>query len=113
MRTNDKQLGPRADLHRQLHADRSRRTGVDSFFDHLHICVKSLERVFSSLKGAGSIGQLDVSLVADLKQLRMYTNTVGGQDTSGRVNLYGDLRHRCSFYRNICRKIRPVLMVVS
>src|SRR5579872_6524113 len=68
MRTNDKQLGPRAGLHRQLHADRSRRAGVDSFFDHLHICVKSLERVFSSLDLAGRIGQLDVSLVADLKQ---------------------------------------------
>jgi len=76
---------------RRLHADRSRRTGVDSFFDHLQFCFRGLERVFGSLRDAGRIDQLDIRLLADLKQLRFDSDTVCGQDTNRRVDLYGDL----------------------
>src|SRR6185312_10172779 len=76
---------------RRLHADRSRRTGVDSFFDHLQFCFGGLERVFGSVRDAGGIDQLDIGLLGNLKQLRFDSDTVCGQDTNGRVDLYGDL----------------------
>ena len=62
--------------HSRLHADRSCRTGVDSFFDHLQFCFRGLERVFGSLRDASRIDQLDIRLLADLKQLRFDSDTV-------------------------------------
>src|SRR6202011_5184392 len=84
------------DSNRRLHADRSRRTGVDSFFDHLQFSLSGLEGVFGSTRNAARVGQIDIRLLADLKQPRFDANADCGEDTSGRVDLYGDLRHRCS-----------------
>ena len=84
------------DSNRRSHADRSRRTGVDSFFDHQQFRLSGLERVFGSMRAAVRVGQLDIRRLANLKQLRFYSNAVCREDTSGRVDLYGDLRHWCS-----------------
>jgi len=78
---------------RRSHANRSGGTGIDSFFDHLQLGLHGVERVFGSMRCASRIGQLDVRLLADLKQLRFNPDAVCGKDTNGRVDLYSDLRH--------------------
>lgn len=64
----------------RLHADRSRRTGVDRFLNDLQFRLSGIEGVFGSLRIAGRVDQLDMRLLADLKQLRFDSNAVCSKD---------------------------------